>query len=205
MSFLANSLPFEPETRMTSVWTKSREENDGGDACVTVHLILVGDDQDCDVEATLLVRFLPFHTGGFSGFDRNGKLWIVVIQHTAIDDSSELVRREGPFWTFQNSLERALQHSPSARVMAENRYTRDELLDIYALDGLPTGRAFSWSTAELIYGLLAEMCDVSLEAVVNGYPHQCAFPNIEHACENDVFSDVFSRWILRAINLPKPL
>ena len=205
MSFLANSLPFEPKTRMTYVWTKSREEDDGGDACISVHLILIGDDQDCDVESTLLARFLPFHTGGFSGYDQNGSPWIVVIQHAPSDDSSKLAQSEGPFWALQNSLERALQHSPSARVMVENRYTRSELLNQYGVEGLPTGKAHGWSTSELIYGLIAEICDVPLGAVVNGYPNQCAFPNIEHACENDVFSDVFSRWILRAINLPKPL
>lgn len=205
MSFLANSLPFEPETRMTYVWTKSREEDDGGDACVTVHMILIGDDQDCDVESTLLARFLPFHTGGFSGFDQNGTPWLVVIQHAPFDDSSELARREGPFWALQNSLERALQHNPSARVMVENCYTRDELLNQYGVEGLPTGRAHAWSTAELIYGLIAEICDVPLGAVVKGYSIQCAFPNIEHACENDVFRDVFAHWNLRVIDPPNPL
>lgn len=200
MSFLAKSLPFESETRMTYVWTKSREEDQTKKSLVTVHLILIDEYQDCDVESTIITRFLPFHTGGFSGVDRHGRPWIVIIQHAQFDNSSKLAQSEGPFWALQNSLERALQHSPSARVMVENRYSRDELLDIYAFDGLPTGRAFSWSTAELIYGLLAEICDVPLAHVVNGYSNQCAFPNIEHECENNVFSDVFARWKLRVID-----
>lgn len=201
MSFLANSLPFESETRMTYVWTKSRDEEQTKNSLVTVHLILIDEYQDCDVESTIITRFLPFHTGGFSGVDRHGRPWMVVIQHSQYDDSSKLAQKQGPFWALQNSLERALQHSPSARVMVENRYTRDELLEIYEFDGLSTGRTFTWSTAELIYGLLAELCDVPLPHVVNGYAIQCAFPNIEHECENNVFSDVFSRWMLRAINI----
>ena len=86
MSFLANSLPFESETRMTYVWTKSREEDQRKNSLVTVHLILIDEDQDYDVESTIITSFLPFQTGGFSGVDRHGRPWIVIIQHSQYDD-----------------------------------------------------------------------------------------------------------------------
>ena len=200
MSLFANSLPFEPGTRMTHVWTKSRNEDQTINTFVTVHLLRIDDDQDCDLEATLMTRFLPFHTGGFSGFDPHGRPWIVVIQHAPLDETSHFAQIQEPFWVLQNSLERALQHNPSARVLVENRYTRDELLNIYEFDGLSTGGAFSWNTAELIYGLLAEMCEVPLSQLVKGYSNQCAFPKINHECEDNVFSDVFVRWKLREIS-----
>ena len=194
MSFLADALPFESGSRMTGVWSKSRVEDAHQEDVVTVHLIALPDDQDSDLESTLLCRFLPFHTGGLYGVDPYGKPWLVAIQHGPVGDSSLLVSGQGPYWMLQNSLERAMRHDPDARVMTKLYSTRSDLLRAYGVEGLPSGMAGGWSTTELIHGLLAEMCGVSLMDVMVGRIWQCAFQGELHMCEHDVFLDVFAQW-----------
>lgn len=53
-------------------------------------------------------------------------------------------------------------------------------------------------------GLLAECCYVSLQQIVTGRITQCAFRDIEHECQHDVFSDVFSMWTTGQLSPQEP-
>ncbi|OIQ79588.1 hypothetical protein GALL_386640 [mine drainage metagenome] len=169
MSYFADALPFEPGTRMTNVWRMKRENDTFDDHVVTVHLIILGEDQDGDLEGTFLTRFLPFHTGGFSGVDPRGRPWLVVVQHGSIDESSLLVEGEDPYWALRNAMERAVAYNPEARVWVELCLIRKDLLGAYREDLQAASKAKGWLTSELIWGLLAEMCGVSLHDVAAGY------------------------------------
>jgi hypothetical protein len=200
MSFFADSLPFESQTRMTSVWRQAREDEIFDDHVVTIHLITLGDDQDGELEGSFLTRFLPFHTGGFSGVDPHGRPWLVVIQHRPVESSSLLIQDEGPYWPLQASMKRAISFNDEARVVVSLSLTRLDLQCAYDEDALASSRARGWLTSELVYGLLAQMCGASLHDLASGYVKKCAFPEEDHDCEEDVFLDVFARW--RARRMP---
>lgn len=182
---------------MTYVWRMKRDHDGCDDHVVTVHFITLGEDQDGDLEGTLLTRFLPFHTGGFSGVDPRGRPWLVIVQHGPVDESSLLVQGEGPYWTLRNFMERAVAFNPEARVWVELCLTRADLLGAYSDDALTRKTAKGWKTSELIYGLLAQMCGISLHDLATGYSKGCAFPGEKHDCQVDVFLDVYERWSAR--------
>jgi hypothetical protein len=52
--------------------------------------------------------------------------------------------------------------------------------------------------------LLAECCYLSLQQIVTGRMTQCAFPDSEHECQQDDFSDVFSMWTTGQLSPQEP-
>jgi len=76
------------------------------------------------------------------------------------------------------------------------------LIQAYWERGVEPDAVSDWPVAALLGGLLAECCNVLLTDIVDGYPTKCAFPGVEHACEADVFKDVFARWAARQIPPP---
>lgn len=61
-----------------------------------------------------------------------------------------------------------------------------------------------WTVPDLLMGLLAECCYVPLPDIVAGRITQCAFPDVDHNCEHDVFTDVFARWDAGHLNPEEP-
>lgn len=200
MTFFADLIPFDEQTRITGVWTKARVENAEDEHLVSVHLIDLPEDQDSELESSLLSCFLPFHTGGFYVVDRYDRAKLVVIQHCPCDDASTNAVFAGAPEILKSSLERALEFNPDAYLIWQSFFARPELLQTYFREGLTEESAQSWTTTELIHGLLAEMCDVPLADIVLGREQRCAFPDEVHMCESDVFLDVFAHWGRRDIS-----
>lgn len=200
MTFFADLIPFDDETRITGVWTKSKVEDAADENLVSVHLIDLPPDQDSELEATLISRFLPFHAGGFYVSDRYDRAKLIVVQQCPCDEKSQnAVFADAPS-ILKGSLARAMEFNADARVMWQSFFTRRDLLQTYFMAGLVDDLAKSWTTTELVHGLLAEMCDVELSDVVLGREKRCAFPDEVHICENDVFQDVFAHWGRREIS-----
>lgn len=200
MSFFTDPIPFSDGTRMTGVWTKARLESVDEEHLVSVHLIELPPDQDSELESTFLSAFLPFRTGGFYIVDEHDRKKLIVIQHCPCDQGSMRAVFTDAAEILKGSLARALEYNPDAWVGWEQFFTRAELLRGYDKHGWPGGLAESWTTTELVHGLLAEMCDVELSDIVLGREKHCAFPDEVHECENDVFLDVFAHWGRRDIS-----
>ncbi|MFF8625239.1 hypothetical protein ACF057_29675, partial [Rhodococcus erythropolis] len=88
----------------------------------------------------------------------------------------------------------AMSFNPDALVAEELSWRHDDLMKVYEEEGIPAVSVAGWSAADLLRGLLAQCCNVELAAVVAGYP-ECAYPQSVHACEADVFADVFAGWV----------
>lgn len=95
-------------------------------------------------------------------------------------------------------MDNALIYNAGAHVASEAHWTRGDLVEIDAGRDVDPLQLATWTTFDLLRGLLAEICNVDLENVVAGYPN-CAFTDRAHACQHDVFDDVFSAWAARQL------
>lgn len=200
MTFFADLLPFSDHMRMTGIWTKARVEDADDEHLVGVHYIDLPEEQDADLEASMISCFLPFHAGGFYVVDEYDRPKLVVVQHCPCDRESTFAVRTDPEEILKGSLKQALEFNPEAMLSWQTFITRRDLLDPYIWAGLTQEMSMSWTTTELVHGLLAEMCGVPLSDIIRGREQRCAFPDKAHMCESDVFQDVFANWGKREIS-----
>jgi hypothetical protein len=109
-----------------------------------------------------------------------------------------------PYWPLFDGMRRALRFNAEAAVVLERGWTSGELLGVYAGQGVHLGDVDDWTVLDLLMGLLAECCYVPLSDIVGGRIIQCAFPDVDHDCEHDVFTDVFARWDGGHLNPEEP-
>ncbi len=204
MTHFYNRLPFPPESRMTGIWSNSWVDDPMGDEVAIGHLISFPDNQDAGLESDFLSSHMPLNVGGFSGVYPDGNPWMFILQKAPADVSRRLMREEDPYWLMRDSLQRALRFNHEARIVDELTWTRGKLEFAYHLEGINTDDIADWTITDLIRGLLTECCYVELSDIVDRHAAGCAFPDIEHDCAGDVFTDVFARWGIGLLQRPEP-
>ena len=202
MTYLFNTLPFPDGSRMTNIWKASWVDDPKDANLVIGHLIRLPDGQHADVEADFLTSHLPLQAGGIAGVFIDDNPWLFVLQIVPADASAFLAGDDDPLWPARDALDRALSFNPGAEMTVELRWSRHGLIEAYEDAGVAAQRVRDWPVAALLGGLLAECCYLPLSAIVDGYRTGCAFSGIDHACELDVFNDVFARWQARLIPQP---
>lgn len=204
MALLFSVIDFPELSRMSGIWTDSTIDPDFGDEVVLVQLVAFPPDQDGVVESDFLSSHLPFLVGGFHGVFPDGQPWMVALMKAPDSASTDLMSAEEPHWVLVDSVERALRFNYGAEAQDWVTWTREDLEYYYSEAGADLDAVADWTVAELLWGLLAECCNVPLADVVDGYAAGCAFPEVEHECEGQVFRDVFAMWTTRALNAPEP-
>jgi hypothetical protein len=204
MTYLYNVLPFPAGSRLTGIWSNRDVDPSVADGIASGHLILLPDDQHAEVEGDFLTSHMPFWVAALGGALPDGQPWLFIVQKAPADVSFGLVGADDPAWVLRDSLFRALRFNDGAWLGEELIWSRDDILDVYRWEGIDPESLDSWSMASLLRGLLAECCYVDLGDVVNGLESGCAFPDIEHDCTGDVFSDVFARWATGRMTHPEP-
>lgn len=193
MGYLFNNLEFPTPSRMTDLWNNTWIDAPEGKEIAAGHFIELGAEQHVDVETDFLSSHMPFHVAGFGGLYPNGKPWMFIMQKAPADTSARLFGDEDAHRVLRDSMTRALTYNPEAVMVKELLWHRGDLIDAYRKRGVPRGAVSGWPVADLLRGLLAECGSVPLPDIVAGYP-DCAFPDVTHPCEADVFSDVFAAW-----------
>lgn len=193
MGYFFDTFYFEPGSRMTGVWQAGVDLDTDVELVATASMVRFGRDQHDQLEADFLGSHLPFHFGGFHGVGPDGQPWAMMLQ-VAPASSADLVGSDSPFWAMSDGLDRALNYNWEAELRAHRGFRRLDLIDIYAQRGIGPAAIEDWTVPELMLGLLAECCYIPLGQIVVGRITQCAFPDTEHECQHDVFSDVFARW-----------
>ncbi len=193
MGYFFDSFYFEPGSRMTGIWQAAVDLDVDTELVATASLVQFGQDQHDQLEADFLGSHMPFQFGGFHGAGPDGHPWALMLQ-VAPASSAELVGSSSPFWPMSDGLMSALQYNWEAELLLDRGFTRSDLLDIYVERGVDRSMIEDWSVPDLMLGLLAECCYIPLEQIVVGRITQCAFPDTEHECQHDVFSDVFAMW-----------
>lgn len=199
MAFLFDAFWFEPGARMTGLWVAGGAAGvAGADVVVSGHLVALAEDQDPVVEASFLGAHLPFHFGGFHGLGPSGSPWVLMLQ-AADMRAAEVAGAVDPWWPLVDGMSRALQFNGEAQVLEAQFWSVEDLRLLYGdLD------IADWTAGEVLQGLLAQCCNVPLSQIVAGRTVQCAFPEVQHDCQRDVFHDVFSMWTTSALNPPEP-
>lgn len=190
MAYLFHVLDFPDNSRMTGVWNNTWADAPSGEEYASGHFVRLGPDQHVDVESDFLGSHLPFQVGGFGGAFPDGHPWLFVLQKAPAD-----VAERGR--TLRASLDTALTYNLEARVTREFLWSRTDLLDIYREQEISVAAVRRWPVADLLRGLLAECAgdnhDITLDDIVDCYP-DCISPDVPHACEADVFTDIFAQW-----------
>jgi hypothetical protein len=203
MGYFFNTFDFEPGSRMTGVWQAGASLDAGADLIATAGLVQFGRDQHDELEADFLGSHLPFHFGGFHGVGPDGHPWAMMLQVSPVS-AAGLVDSETRYWPMLDGLDRALGFNWEASLLSVRGFTRSDFVNIYALRDVESAAIEDWSVPDLMLGLLAECCYVPLPQIVAGRIRQCAFPDFNHDCQYDVFSDVFSVWTTGRLNPEEP-
>lgn len=194
MAVFFNLLPLEPRSRMTGVWTSRVPDYGNNSLHMCGHFIMLGAGQDADVEWDFIGSHLPFHSGGLTGVGPGGTPWVFIIQVAPdLGDPDAAVDR------MTDAVSRVLDFNPEAWLGETVSLTREELVSAFADAFVDEDDVADWSFAELVFGLLAECCSVDLPQIAVGRVGQCAFPDDEHECTHEVFTDVFARWMTGAL------
>ncbi|MDQ1250339.1 MAG: hypothetical protein QG597_4718 [Actinomycetota bacterium] len=204
MPLLFNSFDFPALSRMTGIWTNSTHDPDAGDDVTLAQLVVLPPDQDPVVESDFMCSHLPFHVGGFHGVFPDGQGWMVVLQKAPASASLVQMAASDPHWALVDSIQRALRFNYGAKALDFADLTPDFLVRYCIGAGADADVIADWTVTELLWGLLAECCNVSLAEVAAGYQEGCAFPDRDHECQGNVFRDVFAMWTTRALSGHEP-
>lgn len=192
MSYLLGALAVEPGSHLTAV---RRQQQAADTSAAVAQLIALGDGQDADVEADFLAAHLPLGLARLQGSDPQGVGWVLLLQAGSARAAS-MFGTGNPYWPMTDAMDRALQYNTEARVIHERGWQREDLLQVYGRAGVEPQALTDWTVADLALGLVAECCYVPLTQIAAGRASGCAFPNLDHDCTHEVFSDVFAMWTL---------
>jgi hypothetical protein len=131
----------------------------------------------------------------------DGSGWVFLIQKAPVA-AYELVGAADPWWPMIDGLARALDQTPDASARAHVAWTREGLLQACVEQGAPWNTVADWPASRLLWGLLAESCSVTMRDIAQAWPDRCVFPDEEHDCVEDMFTEVFSRWSAGLIDVP---
>ena len=180
-----------------------------GDQLAAIHLMELPDEQDADAQLGFITAQLPTCIAGFGGSYHDGSQWVITFERGPLVDGDKRQAVE--------DLRLHLAHmstlNPSIKVTQEIVLTRDRLLDHYlqwpgiGMPGgglmLPHGRSGVnprlLGFTDLFRRVVVEACGYSLTRLCRGYPYSCGFPEDEHVCTGDVFTDALQAWFERRI------
>ena len=180
-----------------------------GDQVAAIHLIELPDHQDVDAQLGFITAQLPTCVAGFGGSYDDGSQWVITFERGPIIDGD---KRQAV-----HDLRLHLAHmaalDPSVKVTQEIVLTRDRLLDHYPVwpgigqaggglmlpHGLGGANPRGLGFTDLLRGIVVEACGYSLSRLCRAYPSGCGFPQEDHACTGDVFTDALQAWFERRI------
>lgn len=198
MPYLFNVLPLPDGCSFTGLsHTRSVPHDRSGDV-VHASFIALPSDQHGEVEADFLTSHLPFSLAAATGRFPDGSPWLLLLQHSSAATGSP-AQQQRPL---EMSLARALELNPGATLEDARTWSRAGLEEVYADRGVEAG-VDTWSTVDLVLGLVAECCGVQLRTLVERQAAGCALPGLEHVCQLDVLEDVFVAWQESRLAVPR--
>jgi hypothetical protein len=195
VAFLADAFDFPAGARMTGISDPGRDVGGLPGGLVTAHRVVVPDDQHSVTEERFTLAHLPLAVVGFHGVDPDGSGWFVTFQAAGTTAGRSQYGEPADVVRLLNAgFRRALSLNPRAILLEEFALTVDDILEAYADAGVAPDELATWTAADLVRGLIAELCGASLSLLARGYPAGCAYADMRHECAGDVFSDVFGEW-----------
>lgn len=194
MSYLASFLPFDAGARLTAITSPRAKREEPGDHAISAHMIELPDYGQALVESGFLTTHLPHAATSFGGTDTDGSQWIAILQCVAVEPNGTLLGDPDPSRMLERALSRAMDLGRLDSVPHTVNLRTADLREAYTRHGVDESALLDWSTDDLIKGLVAELCGNDLPALVAGHAGGCAYPNVAHDCQGDVFQEVFEAW-----------
>lgn len=198
MPYLFDMLPLPAGCRFTGLSHNCSVQHDRSGEMVHAAFVAVPSDQHGEVEADFLSSHLPFSLGAINGRFPDGSPWLLLLQLA----SAALGGPEQQQRALEVSLARAVELNPGAAVEDARAWSRADLEQLYVDRGAQVGLG-TWSTADLVLGLVAECCGVHLRTLVERQASGCALPGLKHVCQLDVLDDVFVAWHDSLLTVPR--
>ena len=194
MSFLFIQMKMLDNSRLQGVWTGPRNQGSLHNEICVGQLINLAQFQDPEVESEFLASHLPFCFGGLYGVYPDGSGWVFILQKAPGDVSQYVGNQEGGHNVLDAALSRTLSFNDQAELVISLYWTKNDIAAAYEDFGAELRELKKWSLSQMLAGLLAECCDVSLNYLVEHGLSDCAFPDSQHNCELSPFLDVFAQW-----------
>ncbi len=179
-----------------------------GDQIAAIHLLEVPEDQDVDAQLGFITSQLPTFVAGFGGSYPDGSQWLITFERGPAGGRD----KQADVRNLRRHLARVIKLDPTIKVVQEAVLTRQQLRKLYPIwsnrilsgrDLAEGGRVVvdpdSLGVTDLLRGIAAEACGLSLRDLCRAYPSGCGFPGEDHTCTGNVFSDVFQAWNDRRI------
>lgn len=192
--WMANFIGWPEGSRLAGMAGTPRGSNPGKDGIVAFHLVDLADGQQGSEEMSMAHAHLPFAGTSIHGTYPDGLEWMLLTQVAAIDATQGFLTSEQAVATFHDHFQRYLRLNPEATVVTEVTMSRLELLLGYQERDVFVSDLVNWGVGELLAGMVCEMCNVELRDVVNGHESGCTFPDMDHYCTGNGFTDVFAQW-----------
>ena len=161
---------------------------------VSLHLVDLPDGQQGSAEMSMARAHLPFAGTAIHGTYADGSEWMVLTQVAIVDDAHGFATPEEAAAVLSEQFQRYLRLNPEAFLASEVVLSRLELLTGYQQSGVELVDLADWAMDELLAGMICEMCNVGLTDVVAGREAGCTFPDLDHYCTGNGFTDVFAQW-----------
>jgi len=204
MALLMSKFKWPEGTSLRGVWSSKLDlpQSEESPLLGCAYYIRLSGDADPFMEATNFEAFLPLCAGGVHGAFPNGSYWMVTFQVKPTDSAYALLG----ITEESDLLERQLQRVPFLKAIGvvDDRWYSDsgDLRSDLSKYVTPKLAKFmqDWTIFELIEALQTQLCSVTLKQVVTGRITQCAYPNLDHDCQHDLFVDVFAHWQNNALS-----
>ena len=193
MPYLFELLGLEADSPMTGVWAAQHTDVGDGQLLAYGHLLSLDADHDGAEQSELLAAHLTFHVGGFRGVGPDGRPWVYLAQ-VAPASEADWVESVDPYSPMVDAMDRALRYNLGAELISSGGWSHADLVDVYGARGIDPERVAGWTVRELMVGLVAECCDVSLAELVAAQERVRRLPDEERAQTPDVFADAVARW-----------
>lgn len=182
------------DSRLSGMGGAPQGRGTGLDGVVSFLHIDLPDGQQGNAESTMAHAHLPHAGTSIHGTYPDGSEWMVLTQVAIVDPVQGFATFADAAEAFTTESRRYRQLNPDAWLVSRVLHSREQLLRGYSDRGITSAVLIDWSIDELLAGWICEMCNVDLPAVVAGREAGCAFPDLEHYCTGDGFTDVFAQW-----------
>lgn len=177
--------------RLTGVWVDSPSaDRPISTQVLATYLVNLPDGCQGEIEQHTIVHHVPLQAGGIHGVEADGSQWLLFFQSAPISD----VDPQKPFQIMNSAVERLLEFTTEWEVNQVGSWQQRELLIPYLNFGMDMEELLNWPVRDVTGGLIAELIGYPLWKLEAGRLIHCAFPEIDHDCQHDAISDIFSRW-----------
>lgn len=194
MPFIYSEL--DVDGRLKHVQTQTNARDFEGNQVVNLRLLELVPDHDLETEVDALVSHLPGYVTALGGESEEGTSWVIILERWSADNptSLEFGSSYTGFAALDLHLRRALELNPVWTLVMTRGMSSSVLGFRLSLDSGGAIASRSLSATNQLRALAVQGCGYSFPRLALSLPTGCAFPDEEHRCTGEVYTDAFQGW-----------